>query len=481
MSSTSMVSMATTAGAVVGSACRVHAHTQISESSSNVHMIVTSSSLKSATSTHRTGNPLKCGTQDSQQGKRRANLMARASAGGGRELFQATGGRDLYQPFRPPPSIIQQGLKTKSVDEMLQILRDKEGLWFQYAAYIPILQRSGFSPSEIDESTGINGHEQNKLVVGSQVRASLVSSGFDKDAIQWFDNGGAEILYELRTLSAQQRRASAEYIMGRNMDGKGARDLSKAVKDFDKRRSVQGWESFSSCPGDCLAFSFLRMSKDARTKTEVDTLIHQGLEFVETESARKELERSLNQDQPESAEEKLGKATVTIMRLSSETIPVVLPVCEFSLQSVRDSPSSPVFAATGSPFPIYTPSVAWQTFVSVNGWKPIVEAAAPVAIALPDSSIIPKKSGIRNYTEPCLLVVDKADVTVVTSSYFLVNSEEGLNLKPGPEVSKEKDTVLGKVLIALKPPPNSTEDERDWDMTYVRGLLPPPTAENYQS
>ncbi|KAL2653669.1 hypothetical protein R1flu_021797 [Riccia fluitans] len=461
MSTTSITSMATTASAVVGSTCR------ISESSANCQIMIIdrSSSLKSAKSALRTGNPLKCGTQGSQQAESR-RLMVRASAtGGGRELFQVTGGRELYQPFRPPPSIIQQGLGTKSVDEMLQILRDKEGLWFQYAAYLPLLTRSGYSPSEIDEVTGINGHEQNKLVVGSQVRASLVSSGFDKDALEWFDNGGAEILYELRTLSAQQRRASAEYIMGRKMDGKGARDLARAVKDFERRRSVKGWESFSSSPGDCLAFSYLRLSKEARSTAEVESLINQGLEYVETDLARKELERALQHDQPASVEEKINKAKVTIVRLSSEETLVVLPVCEFSLQSVTGSPSSPVVHANGGRFPIHKSSVPWETFVSVTGWKPIVEAAAPIAISLPDSKLLPRQSGIRNYTEPCLLVVDKADTSVVTNSYFLVNSEEALKLKAGPEVSQDRDQVLGKVLIALRPSlsGDSDESETEWE------------------
>ncbi|BBM99390.1 hypothetical protein Mp_1g20960 [Marchantia polymorpha subsp. ruderalis] len=411
--------------------------------------------LKSARSVHAGGAALQCAPWSVQprRGARRGAVRASTS-----------GGRELYQPFRPPPTRVEEApAGAQSVEEMLQVLRDKEGLWYHYASVLPALSRCGFSPSEIDEATGINGHEQNQLVVGSQVRLSLVATGFDKDAIAFFDNGGAEILYELRTLSVQQRRASAEYLMARGMDGKGARDVAKAVKDFERRRNIPGWEQFSSSPGDCLALSLLRQSKEARSANEVEAFIHQALECAESESAKRMLEGVLRSEEHEKVAEKVAKASVTIMRLSSEELPVVLPVCEFSTQAVSDCPSSA--AGSSGPFPIHYSSSLWQSFVSVPGWKPIVDAAAPIAIFIKDSKLLPKQVGIKNHNDPILLVVDKGDRIVVASSYFLVDTEGSMTLKAGPEISEGSCTVLGRVLIALRPPlpEDPNEDDTSWE------------------
>jgi hypothetical protein len=78
---------------------------------------------------------------------------------------------NLYQPFRPPPSIapVEEAVHG-SKEEMLQRLTERMGLWHEWAPLITLLQRQGISPSEIDEATGLTGVEQNRTVVGAQVR-----------------------------------------------------------------------------------------------------------------------------------------------------------------------------------------------------------------------------------------------------------------------------------------------------------------------
>ena len=55
-------------------------------------------------------------------------------------------------------------------------LRDRRGLWHEYASIIPLLARKGYSPAMIDEATGMTGVEQNMVVVAAQVWSPLTYS-----------------------------------------------------------------------------------------------------------------------------------------------------------------------------------------------------------------------------------------------------------------------------------------------------------------
>lgn len=55
-------------------------------------------------------------------------------------------------------------------------LRDRRGLWHEYASIIPLLARKGYSPAMIDEATGMTGVEQNMVVVAAQVLSPLTYS-----------------------------------------------------------------------------------------------------------------------------------------------------------------------------------------------------------------------------------------------------------------------------------------------------------------
>lgn len=86
---------------------------------------------------------------------------------------------------------------------------------------------------------------------------SLVQSKLDAETLSFFDNGGADLLYEIRLLNAMQRESAACYMVKNNFDGRDARDLAKAVKDFPRRKGDLGWECFDyTSPGDCLATIF---------------------------------------------------------------------------------------------------------------------------------------------------------------------------------------------------------------------------------
>ncbi|KAK1289758.1 hypothetical protein QJS10_CPB18g01641 [Acorus calamus] len=198
-------------------------------------------------------------------------------------------GSSVYQPFRPPPAPAQLPSQYHSLalSDRLEILRNRLGLWHEYAPLIPTLTQDGCSPPSIEEATGISNADQNLFVVAAQVRDSLISLKFDADLLAYFDVGGAELLYELRLLSAAQRATAARHVVDLHLDPKATLELARAMKDFPRRRDDPGWGSFSAAsPGDCLAFTYLRMSVEATSPSDRVASLQRALDAAETESAK---------------------------------------------------------------------------------------------------------------------------------------------------------------------------------------------------
>ncbi|KAK1313802.1 hypothetical protein QJS10_CPA06g00270 [Acorus calamus] len=196
-------------------------------------------------------------------------------------------GSSVYQHFRPPPAQLPSQSHSLALSDRLEILRNRLGLWHEYAPLIPTLTQDGCSPPSIEEATGISDAEQNLFVVAAQVRDSLISLKFDADLLAYFDVGGAELLYELRLLSAAQRAAAARRIVDLRLDPKATLELARAMKDFPRRRGDPGWGSFSATsPGDCLAFTYLRMSGEATAPSDRVASLQRALDAAEIESAK---------------------------------------------------------------------------------------------------------------------------------------------------------------------------------------------------
>ncbi|KAJ4950255.1 hypothetical protein NE237_027087 [Protea cynaroides] len=103
-------------------------------------------------------------------------LVAAAAAGTG---SASSSNNQVYQPFRPPPSSVPSQFRSLRTDGRLEVLQNRLGLWFPYAPLMPSLFQKGTSPSSIEETTGISGVEQNRIVVAAKVRDFLVQSNFD--------------------------------------------------------------------------------------------------------------------------------------------------------------------------------------------------------------------------------------------------------------------------------------------------------------
>ncbi|KAJ7533042.1 hypothetical protein O6H91_13G030800 [Diphasiastrum complanatum] len=407
-------------------------------------------------------------------------LKMREYSRGRRAVVCAIGGREVYQPFRPPAQ--KQSSGALSVQEQLNILKDREGLWHEYAAHIPSLTRSGFAPSSIEEATGLSGVEQNQIVVASQVRSSLAASGLDKAALDFFDVGGVGILYELRILSAHQRKSAAEVAVQRNMDAKDARDLARAVKDYSRRKNEEGWGAFSSSPGDCLAFACYRASNEhSKDEPERESILRRGLSFVESIAGRVKLLKALGVEVEEEVEEEKkdklaegkteNKTQVDIAELSlGETAGLVmLAVAEPNPTSIEAAPHRG--ALGDGPFRIYRSETPWKTWVPLPAWEPVVAAAAPIALFFSNSKILFSQNSISSeksrIQEPILVVVDKGRLELEENTFYLVAEEMGdnvLSIQSGSSIIQNNRKPLARFLIALKPPFEVPDLEEDaWD------------------
>ncbi|CAN7025322.1 unnamed protein product [Brassica rapa subsp. trilocularis] len=382
---------------------------------------------------------------------------------------QAPAKQNLYQPFRPPPSPIPPKFRSLDTAGKIEVLADRMGLWFEYAPLISSLYTEGFTPPTIEELTGISGVEQNCLIVGAQVRDSIVQSNAKPELIAAFETGGAELLYEIRRLSTVQRVAAAEYIVEHGFDTKGAHDLARAIKDYPHRRGDKGWEEFDyNLPGDCLSFMLYRKSREHRSPSELrTTLLEQALEVAVTEKAKKAVGRELHgySDEERAKEEEVKIIRVPVVRLKFGEVAgassvVVLPVCEAE-EGVGKINEAPMEFESGGEFGVVEAEKEWRRWVVLPGWDPVVAVRrGGVAVSFRDDRKVLPWNGKE---EAVMVVMDREKKTVeAEDGYYLVVTGDGMKLERG-SVLKERgvEECLGMVVLVVRPP---RDDDDEWQI-----------------
>ncbi|GLT80859.1 hypothetical protein SLA2020_522710 [Shorea laevis] len=388
--------------------------------------------------------------------------------------------QQLYQPFRPPPSPLPSKFRSLDTPARLDVLANRLGLWFEYAPLIPSLYREGFNPPSIEELTGIAGVEQNRLVVAAQVRDSLIQSNTEPDVVASFDTGGAELLYEIRLLSASQRAAAARYIVENVYDAKRTQDLARAMKDFPRRRGDKGWKSFDyTLPGDCLSFMYYRLSREHKNPSEQRTsALQQALEVVESEKAKTEVLRELESggDDKEREEKGTGASVrVPIVRMkigevAEATSVVVLPVCRAE-EKEKEILEAPWECVSQGEFGVVVAEKGWNRWVVLPSWEPVVGMGkGGVVVAFKDARALPWKVN-RWYKEEAILVVaDRGRKEVeVDDGFYLVSVDDdgGLKVERGSVLEEMgvKES-LGAVVLVVRPPKEEIDDQlsdEDWE------------------
>ncbi|AES61189.1 hypothetical protein MtrunA17_Chr1g0190081 [Medicago truncatula] len=387
--------------------------------------------------------------------------------------------KQLYQPFRPPPTPLPSKYDNLDIPGRIDILANRLGAWHEYAPLITSLLREGFSPPTLEETTGITGVEQNRIIVATQVRDTLVQANTDEEILSYFDSGGAEVLYEIRLLSTSQRAAAARFIVEKRYDGKGAQDLARSIKDFPSRRGEKHWESFDyHLPGDCLAYLYYRQSKENKNPSDPRTaFLQQALSAVESDKARNVILEELNgKAEEEKVEDVVLKVPVNVVRLkigevAEATSVVVLPVCkaEEGERVIMEAPSE---IRKEGEFGIVVAEKGWEKWVVLPAWGPVVNLGKGVVVSFLDARVLPWKANNRwCKEEPILVVADRSKREVENDDGFYLVKDDGndvgLKVQRG-SILKEMgvNECLGNVVIVVRPPTENDGDmlsEEDWD------------------
>ncbi|KAL1368696.1 hypothetical protein HN51_022858 [Arachis hypogaea] len=388
--------------------------------------------------------------------------------------------QQLYQPFRPPPSPLPSQFATLDTAGRIEVLANRLGTWHEYAPLISSLIQDGFTPPSIEELTGISGVEQNRLVVAAQVRESLQQSNTDPDVLSAFDTSGAEILYEIRLLSASQRSAAARYIVDNKFDGKGAQNLARAMKDFPGRRGEKGWESFDyTLPGDCLSFMYYRQSREHKNPSDQRTsALEQALKVAVTEKAKNTVLEELKGegDGNEEKEDEVGRAVlVPVVRLkygevAEATSVIVLPVCKAE-KGENEVMEAPFECRSEGEFGVVRAEKAWGRWVVLPRWEPVATVGrGGVVVSFVDARILPWKVNKYYKEEPILVVADRNNTEVVADDGFYlakVDGHDDLMVQRGSALKENgvKES-LGTVVLVVRPPKDDTDDQlsdEDWN------------------
>ncbi|KAM7526720.1 hypothetical protein LguiA_016622 [Lonicera macranthoides] len=386
--------------------------------------------------------------------------------------------QQLYQPFRPPPSPIPPQFRSLDTNGRLEILANRLGLWFDYAPLIPSLTQQGFTPSTLEEITGISGVEQNCLVVAAKVRDSLIQSKLEPETLSFFDLGGSQLLYEIRLLSASQRAAAARYIVDNKLDARGSQDLARAMKDFPRRKGDRGWSNFNyDLPGDCLGFVYYRQALELQNPEQRKLALEKAFETAISEAAKKRIMEDMEGEDEGRQGVVVDGVKVPVVRMqlgevAEATSVVVLPVCraEEKDKGVLDAPWE---SGTQGEFGIVVAEKGWRRWVVLPCWEPVAGLKkGGVVVAFADARALPWRVN-RWYKEEAILVVadrGRKEVGADDGFYLISNNEEedgGLKVERGSAL-KEKGVKesLGTVLVVVRPPREENDNQladEDWE------------------
>ncbi|KAH0851153.1 LOW QUALITY PROTEIN: hypothetical protein HID58_094954 [Brassica napus] len=354
---------------------------------------------------------------------------------------QAPAKQNLYQPFRPPPSPIPPKFRSLDTAGKIEVLADRMGLWFEYAPLISSLYTEGFTPPTIEELTGISGVEQNCLIVGAQVRDSIVQSNAKPELIAAFETGGSELLYEIRRLSTVQRVAAAEYIVEHGFDTKERTISLELLRITLTAAETKGGGS-----------------REHRSPSELrTTLLEQALEVAVTEKAKKAVGRELHgysdEERAKEEEVKIIRVPVAEVRGSGGSeFGCVLPVCEAE-EGVGKISEAPMEFESGGEFGVVEAEKEWRRWVVLPGWDPVVAVRrGGVAVSFRDDRKVLPWNGKE---EAVMVVMDREKKTV--------EAEDGWD-EVGERFGCEGERVeecLGMVVLVVRPP---RDDDDEWQI-----------------
>lgn len=347
-----------------------------------------------------------------------------------------------------PDRSLQPESANVNVEDLLFLLRRKQGTWVDWGQACAKLQKAGYNTQAIFEATGFEPVHQNQVIVGAQVYTSLVNGGASEEVRSHYSRTGSDILYELRILTEPERVATADFIRSRNLDADVAREVAKDVKELSRMRTLP--QGFTDHPGDAVAYQYWRRAKQLSNVQERSRFVARGLMFAHSQTARNQIEQMLTEGVAGAAPRRAP--ALPLYRLDEEeqlprTIPVAgaLPLTPADLQLVP-----PVEQI--EPFRLVQTS--WSgSWVSLPGWQVVLKAQDPVVI-LCNSSQLPSQH--TNNPEEILVLIDRSRQEWNASSYFVVDQSGHLQLHWFPDAPTVP--ILGQILLVLRPKKIVDED-----------------------
>lgn len=325
-------------------------------------------------------------------------------------------------------------------EDLLQMLRRKESNWVKWGQACQQLQKAGYNPQTIFEATGFEPIQQNQVIVASQVYTTLLNAGVSDAARSRFDRTGSDILYELRILTQPERAAAAEFIVARNLDSDGAREVARAVKEFYRRSTIP--QGFTKHPGDAVAYEYWKLARQQKELQERSRLIARGLMFAHSQEARQQIEKLLTESAGGSGR---SAPRIPFYRVEiDEELPRLLPVAGHLPLTTADLKDVPTLQSTGSFHLIEI--TGKQTLVAIPGWQVIKKAQDPVGV-LCNSHQLPNQQ--TDKPEEILVVIDRAQQEWDSESYFAIDQSGQLEIQWFPDAPNA--TLLGRVILVLRP------------------------------
>ncbi len=339
-------------------------------------------------------------------------------------------------PERQP----QPDAVTVNVEDLLLMLRRKEGNWVEWGKACQQLQKAGYSSQAIFEATGFEPIQQNQIIVASQVYTTMMNAGVSDAVRSRFERTGSDSLYELRILTQPERAAAAEFIVARNLDSEGAREVARAVKELSRRSTPP--QGFSNHPGDAVAYEYWKVAKQQNDLQERSRLIARGLMFAHSQEARQQIEKLLTE--LVSGKQRSAPRLPFYRLEADEQQPRLLPLAgQLPLKSA-DFKNVPTLKTTGS-FQLAEVS-GQQILVAVPGWQVILKAQDPVGILCNTTQLSEQQTGNR---EQVLAIIDREDKEWDGENYFAVDQSGQLEIHWFPEAPDV--TLLGRIILVLRP------------------------------
>lgn len=327
-----------------------------------------------------------------------------------------------------------------NVDELLLSLRRKQGNWVEWGQACQTLQKAGYSTQAIFEATGFEPIQQNQIIVAAQVYETIENVGMSDAVRSHFATRGSDSLYELRILTQAERAAAAELLVAKGLDSEEAREVARSMKEFSRLSKVP--ESFTTHPGDQVAYQAWKAAKQKSDLQERSHLIARGLKFAHSDSARKVIEQLLTDF---SVTPQRSAPRLPIYRIDSdENLPRILPVAGKLPLTKADLQAVPMLEESGA-FQLvqFSGTGAW---IAVPGWQVVRTAEDPVAF-LCESDRLP--SPLPGNPEEVVVVVDRSQREWDELYYFLVAEDEQLQLRWFEDTPNIP--LLGKVILVMRP------------------------------